>query len=149
MNDDPIEITPTEAAHVVWHFAPPGTEPGPFTKLLLLLLDMAGYENRRRLALAYPGYSEAVHIAKNDPHGIRRLNRIAFGRAAELSRSDGGAEHPPVDGLGSALETAVAVVDDEIERLRRQNKATIEARLVAARTNYEQARAEFLAGGDA
>ncbi|MEU0940365.1 hypothetical protein [Embleya sp. NPDC005971] len=149
MNDDSIEITPTEAAHVVWYFAPPGRRPGAFTAQLIQLIDMAGHENGRRLALAFPGYSEAVRIAKNDPRGVRRLNRIAFGRDAEQGRSDDGTEHPPVDDLGAALETAALVVDDEIERLRRQNRATIEARLVAARTNYELARAEFLAGGDA
>ncbi|WP_101897186.1 hypothetical protein [Embleya scabrispora] len=139
------EISPTEAAHVLWYFAPPGRRPGSFTEQLIALINMAGQENRRRLARAYPGYAAAVHMIKTDPRGTQRLTDIAYGRKPEKALPGG--THPSTDELHGA---AARAVDDEIDRLRTGDRAAIERRIAAARTDYEQARAAFLGpGGDA
>ncbi|MFE3202139.1 hypothetical protein [Embleya sp. NPDC059237] len=146
-HDEDVTITSTEAGHVVWFYRPPGLKPGPFAQGLITLIDMAGYENRRRLAAAFPGYAAAVHLARNDPKGIAKLERIAFGRhTGEFSNADGGPT-----GLDEFLDTAARFVDDEIERLRTRDRTTIQDRIAQARTNYNQARTGLLgsAGRDA
>lgn len=80
--------TPTQAAHVLWHYGDHvyGMEPGSFTKHLISALAAADPFHRARLGIAYPGYALAVHHAANELTGMRLLVELA----GDLRRAPGG-----------------------------------------------------------
>lgn len=66
------------AQHVLWHFSDPaGTEPGDFTKMLMLAISRADAFNWSKLASGFPGYVLAVEIASTQYDGMDRLRDIA------------------------------------------------------------------------
>lgn len=77
------EITPTVAAHVLWHFAAgPGdvelaVKPVDFLVSLLDTIARADPDNRLRLAYGFPGYVRAVNLAQNTEAGITELRDVA------------------------------------------------------------------------
>jgi len=85
-------ITPTQAAHVLWHYdATGGMEPGSFTQQLITTIDRADRENTIRLAVIYPGYVGAVALAKYTEDGIRLLQGLA--RQMLVPAPQDGGEH--------------------------------------------------------
>jgi len=126
---DTPPITRAEARHVVWHYAGRVPEPGEFTKQLIILIDMAGYENRRRLALAFPGLAAAVDIARNRPRGIRELERIAFGRPSAETVHD-----EPPDAAIENVGTAIEAIDLGIAHVAAANRDILRERIAGRRT---------------
>jgi hypothetical protein len=78
------EITPTIAAHVLWHFdgEVAGLEPGSFVAHLLRAIAAADPTNREGLALGFPGYVHAVDLASKHPQGLYLLSQIVGGNDA-------------------------------------------------------------------
>ena len=72
-------ITRDEAAHVLNFFGGGGYPAGSFVRALLDALSKADPGNRGRLALAFPGYAEAVQLAKEHTGGMDHLARILRG----------------------------------------------------------------------
>lgn len=91
-----VSIQPIEAAHVLHHYElGDGLEPGTFTFKLIDAMRAADCENLRRLAVAFPGYAEAVRMLQYPTTGyaqaIATLRTIARKlRAGRLDR----APHP-------------------------------------------------------
>lgn len=82
-DDDPYDITPEIALHVLWFFDRGGYEPGSFARSLLKTIHLADAGNRTRLSLAFPGYTTAFQIASEDAHGIDILTEIAYPNITE------------------------------------------------------------------
>lgn len=58
-----VPIRPIEAAHVLHHYdLEDGLEPGVFIFKLITAMRAADHENLIRLAVAFPGYAEAVRM---------------------------------------------------------------------------------------
>jgi len=70
-------ITPQIARHVLWRYNAIGSEaPDAATRSLILLISQADVAMRRRLALAYPGYVQAMFWAESGG-GLNDLREIA------------------------------------------------------------------------
>lgn len=74
---DESKITREEAGHVLAHFGAGGMVGGAFSMDLVMLIARADPTNRARLALGFPGYVAAVHLAQNVEGGTAKLQRIA------------------------------------------------------------------------
>ena len=70
-------ITPTAAAHVLWHYGEGGYKPGAFIASLIAAIAKADRPNRARLALGFPEYVAACELADRTPGGLETLNNIA------------------------------------------------------------------------
>lgn len=69
-------LTREIAAHVVYAYTGNGYPAGSFFRHLIAALVSADPANHRRLALAYPGYAYAVHLARDTHGGISYLTAI-------------------------------------------------------------------------
>ena len=72
-------ITKEVAAHVLFHFRGEGFPPGSFIEALLLAFARADSQNFMALAMAFPDYGEAMHLAKEELDGIDKLRAIFKG----------------------------------------------------------------------
>lgn len=86
----PTQPTPEQAAQVLFAYGAGGYRAGRFMEALIDVMGRADPENLGRLALSFPGYATAVHLARNDLDGIAKLREIA-GKLAGPERIDGGA----------------------------------------------------------
>ncbi|WP_190012378.1 hypothetical protein, partial [Streptomyces candidus] len=78
--------TADTARHVLWGYGSEGgAEPGTFTKHVMAAISSADVANRAILSRAYPGLYMAIQIARSDPDGIAKLQRIAAGQTGPLS----------------------------------------------------------------
>jgi hypothetical protein len=64
------QITPEQAAHVLWHIGQGGYPAGSFTTRLLEAWSYADPGNSARLAKAFPGYGEAVNLIRIPARGV-------------------------------------------------------------------------------
>jgi hypothetical protein len=55
-----------------------GVQPSHFTQALLKTIGRADPDNQARLALGFPGYVAAHHLAANTPDGMHQLLLIAY-----------------------------------------------------------------------
>lgn len=85
---EPTKPTPEQAAHVLFAYNAGGYRAGSFTEALIDVMSRADPENLGRLALSFPGYATAVHLAKNDLDGIAKLRETA-GKLAGPERVEG------------------------------------------------------------
>lgn len=73
----PQVITAHEAAVVCHHFGLGGYPGSDFSAALVALMAAADWTNLGRLALGFPGWVAAVHLANGDQSAVARLVRIA------------------------------------------------------------------------
>jgi hypothetical protein len=75
------QISDEEANHVLYVItrARAGYEPGSFTTKLIDTIFAADPENRRKLAIGFPGYVSAVQLYQLIADGMQRLSDIAAG----------------------------------------------------------------------
>ncbi|UBU16632.1 hypothetical protein [Nonomuraea gerenzanensis] len=69
MHSDP-HITPTIAAHVLFHLGRGGWPGSTFVQKLLAAFDAADAPNRLQLAAGFPGYAAAFELAKSTADGV-------------------------------------------------------------------------------
>lgn len=81
-------ITWEVAAQVLQFYGHPGMRPGRFVTSLIRLLDAADPLNAYRLNLVYPGYVQAVRLARYAADGIARLQVIASRAEEGVATSD-------------------------------------------------------------
>lgn len=96
---DLSEIEPEMARHVLAHFGDShGHRAGSFTMQLISTIAAADIVNIALLATAYPGYAQAVALAKNRLDGMQRLREIARGDlpGPEVVKGRWFPEMPPV-----------------------------------------------------
>lgn len=75
--DEPDEITPLIARHVLWHYGyPEGVVADEVIRSLIILIRQADSEQRSRLARGYGGYVAAVNWTDADG-GLDDLRKIA------------------------------------------------------------------------
>jgi hypothetical protein len=77
-------FTPKEAGHVLNVMASEGMAPGSFIESLIVAISKADPNNRRLLALGFPGYVDAVTAYQTELGGISKL------REAFLIMAEGG-----------------------------------------------------------
>lgn len=83
MNPSVPNITPTQAAHVLWLIGEDGGyQPGNFVEKLLDAFHAADPTNHALLALGFPGEAEAMRIAGYRT-GAEMLRHIFAGRQVE------------------------------------------------------------------
>lgn len=108
-----VQVSPTEASHVLWHFGETAgaLEPGSFTTRLLAACTAADPINLRRLGLGFPGYAAAVALAQGSTQGIAVLRVIAGIQLCATCSGTGMVKAaPPVvrDGAARHLDTCPA-----------------------------------------
>lgn len=89
IRDDRTEIDPEVAAHVLHAFNAGGYPAGDFTQDLIRLLQRADLPNAARLALVFPGYARAVHLAQHVDGGLEQLRAATDPPAAMGSDGNG------------------------------------------------------------
>lgn len=99
-------ITPTIAAHVLYHYGAGGYEAGSFTRRLIDLITRADPQNRALLELGFPGYVEAVNLADRTSVGINLL-KVAAGERLQIRAVDAGSD------LDLMCQAAEAVIKAE------------------------------------
>ncbi|MEJ7648176.1 MAG: hypothetical protein WKF57_03850 [Nakamurella sp.] len=73
------ELSPHDAAAVLWHFGlPGGRDPGRFLQSLLTTIAHADLVNRALLHQSFPDLVDAFDAVANTPEGVGELSRIAF-----------------------------------------------------------------------
>lgn len=70
-------ITQEEAAHVLNYYdSSKGWKPGSFATALIHAFTKADQENTARLAMGFPGYYEAMRLARYERYGLDILESI-------------------------------------------------------------------------